>query len=713
MRGGCILAAFVLLTAIAFGAKAPAGSGKFQPVPPDPSLQPPPPQTNGAIVFAGNHAYTEEQLRVPLAEAISEIQKNGLTRPRADDTAYYLSVFYRKHGYANADVHWDIRGSHLLLTITEGKLTTLRHVTFAGNHAADQATLFQYLIGGTEERLLKEPAAFPFVEGDIQTGVARVRGYYAAEGYLDSVVDDAVITFTADHSLVDILVKVQEGPKYTFGNITFDGTLVFPNRELLGGLSDSQEATTGISLAKPKKDSEVVDLSKTPYTTQQVNTMQHNLQFFLKKHGYYRAEVSGAGDPKKAVVGPNNIRRVPVHFTLTAGPLYHFDGASVTGLERLHPTVVTNRFRPLTGQVYAPEKLDERFRELLRTGLFNNLRINTTPIDGNQVHIELTAEEAKAKELGFSIGYGSYDGGMFGLKLGNRNIAGSGRPLTLDIDYTQRELRAELLFVDPWLFESDVRFQARLFAQQRDEIGYTHQDTGLRLEITRKVNPHVELSGYLQAKHVDIVDEAVVPELVGPTSYHLATIGISQNFDYRDSPVSPNDGYIISTGMDFDALAGEAAFARFTVRGTKYIPIATKYLLALGARGGLLFPFTDVPIDERYFSGGGSSVRSFRERKLGPRDRHGYPIGGEAFTVFNIEFDFPLKGALLGAVFVDAGNVVSKVENAGVSDMRYAVGVGLRYKLPIGPVRLDVGINPNPKVYEDWGAVNFSFGFAF
>ena len=111
-------------------------------------------------------------------------------------------------------------------------------------------------------------------------------------------------------------------------------------------------------------------------------------------------------------------------------------------------------------------------------------------------------------------------------------------------------------------------------------------------------------------------------------------------------------------------------------------------------------------------------MRSFAERDLGPHD-HGDPIGGEFFSVFNVEYTFPVYGELLGAVFVDAGNLLPNSTDpfervsAGLDDMRYAVGLGLRYKLPIGPIRLDYGYNPDRHAGEDVGAFHFSFGFAF
>jgi outer membrane protein assembly factor BamA len=137
-------------------------------------------------------------------------------------------------------------------------------------------------------------------------------------------------------------------------------------------------------------------------------------------------------------------------------------------------------------------------------------------------------------------------------------------------------------------------------------------------------------------------------------------------------------------------------------------------MVAFGARVGVINGLngTAIPIDERFFNGGSTTVRSFGERDLGAHVG-GDPIGGEFFSVYNIEYTFPIFGELQGAVFVDAGNLLPSSSDAGFGDMRYAVGVGLRYKLPIGPLRLDYGVNPSPRDYEDFGAFHFSFGFAF
>lgn len=688
---------FLLLCLLA-GPGLTAEKKGYQKLPPDASLQPLPPTTTGGIVFRGNKSFTDEQLRVPLANSIKEINAEGMSKPKADDAAYFLAVYYRKQGFPEVDVQWEIHGSQAILKIKEGAKAFLGKVTFEGNKAEPSKLLNEYMVGETEERKVKGPTPrVPFVQADVESGVARLRGFYESEGHLDAVVDEPVIHWSGDHTTADVLVKISEGPRYTFGQITFAGPSPFERAKLLDAL--------GVVL-------------QNGYTTQRVNTMQHNLEYFFKSQGYYKATVEVAGDPKKATPGPLNNRRVPVTFTMKVGALYHFDGVTSTGLDRLHPDFLQKRFGGLHGEVYDPAKLDEKFREVLRTGLFNNLKVNTTPLPDDTVRVDLAAEEAKAKEIGFSIGFSTYEGFIVGTRLADRDLFGSGRPLSLDLELTSRGEKGEFLYVNPWLFETENQLRARVYIQSRDEVGYSKSEEGLRLDITRKLNQHVEVGVFAQVKNVDITETSIQEQFLGTTSYQIATIGLTQSLDFRDSPTNPSKGWIFTTGLDGNAIGGKFDFGRATGRLTYFKPLFNRYLLALGARGGIILPSSDVPLDERFFNGGGTTVRSFTERTLGPRDKGNNPIGGTSYTVFNAEVEIPIKDALSGAVFFDAGNVNSQFKESqfkepGPNDFRFAIGVGVRYKLPIGPVRLDVGFNPDPKAGEKWGAVQFSFGFAF
>jgi outer membrane protein assembly complex protein YaeT len=666
-------------------------------------------QRTSVIEFRGEAAFKEKELRSILKEQITTIDDYGLTPARGDDAAFFLELFYRKHGYAKVNVRYSIDGDRLLLDIKEGPLVTLGLVNFVGNQHQTSDVLFQYAVGPTRERYSSMQQKLPFVAADVEEGADLVHRLYIANGYLDAKVDPPIYHYAEDGSHVDATIPITEGRQYSFGTINFSGQTIYGSEALHGQL---------------------LDLIEQPYTDSRVSDIPRRLQTYYRSRGYYEAKVDATGNPEAATNG-----RVPVFVSVTPGPLYHFDGVQVTGLQRLRPSYVTRRFSKFSGQTYSPELVDEKFRELMKSGLFTVLQIKPTPIGGNALRLDISAEEAKSKEVGLALGYGSYTGGIVGASFRDRDLFGYGRPLSTLAEWSGRGYKFEILWEDPYFFDSDFGFKAKLAALTFDFDGYSKFESGLRLDFTRKLSKQYELGLVLSARHVDVTSADIDKTLLGNTSYFVSSIGLTQTLDLRDSKVNPNRGLVVDNTFDFatSALGSNVDFVRATARVTYFIPFGhepapghpdRRTLLALGARAGIIHPFNgdktvaEIPIDERFFNGGSTTVRSFGERELGPHD-NGYPIGGEFFSVFNVEYTFPIYGELLGAVFFDAGNLLPNSTDpfehvtAGFDDMRYGIGVGLRYKLPIGPVRLDYGYNPDRRAGEDQGAFHFSFGFAF
>jgi outer membrane protein assembly complex protein YaeT len=673
------------------------------------------------IEFRGQQAFDEKELRTALKEEITTIEDFGLSPARADDLAFFLEVFYRKHGYAKVNVHYVIEsGSRLRLDITEGPRFMLRTVIFDGNAREPADKLFEYMVGPTRERYSKLEKRLPFVAADMEEGAHLVDRFYIADGFLDAVVDPPRYNFQEQSSDVDVVVPVHEGRQYFFGSVSFSGQTVYGAEALRG---------------------QIVDLLQRPYTEVRVADIPRRLQAYFKARGYYDIKVEASGAPEEAV---ND--RVSVEITISPGPVYHFDGVTVNGLTRLHPSFVTKRFARLNGKTYSPDVLDERFRTLMKTGQFNLLQIKPVPVDGNLLRLDISAEEAKSKEFGFWVGYDTYEGALAGVQVGDRDLFGYGRPVTASIEVSQRSYKGEILYQDPFFLDTDFVFTARAAALTFDYDGYTKFELGGRFELSRKITKYDEAALTLSVRHVKITDSQIKPEfLLGPSGYLVNTIGLTNTLDVRESPYVNPRGFLIGNTVEVasSALGSDIEFIRGTMRVGYYLPFGPKPLtpgvvvdestgtpfqrwfrqssIAFGARAGIIHSLTTsgsaeataIPIDERFFNGGATTVRSFGERDLGPHDNHGHPVGGEFFTVFNVEYTFPIFGELQGVIFTDAGNLLPTSEDIGLSDMRYAIGAGLRYKLPVGPIRLDYGINPDPHPDEGFGAFHFSFGFAF
>ena len=674
------------------------------------------------VEFRGEQAFKDKELRTALKEEITTVEDFGLSAARADDLAFFLEVFYRKHGYAKVDVHYVIESQNRLrLDINEGPRLLLRTVIFDGNTQEPTDKLFDYMVGPTRERYSQLEKRLPFVAADMEEGTRLVQRFYVAEGFLNAVVDPPGYKFLEQGNDVDVVVPIHEGQQYFFGRISFTGQTIYGSNALRG---------------------QIADLLQRPYTDARVDDIPRRLEAYFKARGYYDVNVDANASPDEAVGG-----RVPVEIAVSTGPVYYFDGVTVSGLQRLHSSFVSKRFTKLKGKTYSPDVLDERFRTLMKTSLFNILQIKPVPVDGHLLRLDISAEEAKSKEFGFWVGFDTYEGALAGVQVGDRDLFGTGRAGSAMIEISQRSYRGDLLYEDPFFLDTDFVFKARASAFTFEYDGYTKFELGGRFELSCKVTKYDEVALVLNLRRVDITDSQIRPDfLLGPKTYLVNTIGLTNKLDFRESPYVNPRGWLVNNTVDVatKALGSDIEFVRGTMGVGYYLPFGPKPLtpgvaeaeqttgtplqrwfrqssIAFGARAGIIHSLTTngaeeataLPIDERFFNGGATTVRSFGERDLGPHDNHGHPVGGEFFTVFNVEYTFPIFGELQGAVFTDAGNLLPTSEDIGLNDMRYAIGAGLRYKLPVGPIRLDYGINPDPRPDEDFGAFHFSFGFAF
>jgi outer membrane protein assembly factor BamA len=244
-----------------------------QPVQPEPiKNNTPPPQAASRVQFVGNTKFTGKELSVAVADPLAAIQQQGLSLPLADDTAYYLGVFYRRHGYPSVDVKYKIHGDILELDITEGPYYKLGEIYFEGNKTFQPSALKEYLVGTTRARYSQFQHELPFVEADLITGTTLLQSFYVAQGFPDVQIVKLSTIPNAKRGAVDAVVSIKEGPRYYFGSITFIGDPGVPKEEFAPKIS---------ALTNPPK----------PYSAAELQNLQRDLTFLFKKKGYYEASV--------------------------------------------------------------------------------------------------------------------------------------------------------------------------------------------------------------------------------------------------------------------------------------------------------------------------------------------------------------------------------------------------------------------------------------
>lgn len=301
------------------------------------------------------------------------------------------------------------------------------------------------------------------------------------------------------------------------------------------------------------------------------------------------------------------------------------------------------------------------------------------------------------------------------------NLFGLGQTLSLNTLVSTIEQRAVLTYLIPRFMGNekltltvsglfDNAYDIRTFAQQRAEGS---------VQLAQRLSRQYQMQYRFALRHVAISDLKISNELI-PLLSQPVRVGIaSATFiqDRRDDPIDSHRGMYntIDVGIAARQFASQTDFTRLLIRNTTYHPIGKNVVIARNLQFGYiqrLAGLTEIPLAERWYSGGSTSDRAFPDNQAGPRDlTTGFPIGGNAMLFHSTEIRFPLIGDnLRGVLFHDIGNVYSDINHISfrfrqhdIQDFDYAVqavGFGIRYRTPIGPIRADFSFSPDaPRFY--------------
>jgi outer membrane protein assembly factor BamA len=299
----------------------------------------------------------------------------------------------------------------------------------------------------------------------------------------------------------------------------------------------------------------------------------------------------------------------------------------------------------------------------------------------------------------------------------NRNLLGNLWGLTTGFQLGSRGLLGDVRVTDPWVAGLDLSATARAFALIYEREGYRTYEAGSSVGMNWKPGDHYSLDLTAALSVVNLTTDGLPAAELGETVYAHPRLRLTQRLDYRDSRVLPKNGWHLESPLEVGSAMGDisTSYVMAGLSGGWYHEIGREYELGIGGAWRMLVPSGDdgdLPIDLRLFNGGPRSVRSFPERELGP-SVNGYPTGGEAIWHVNTELMRRIAGSLKAGAFIDAGALSRNFEDAGAGDIEVAAGLGLRFDLPIGPVRLEYGHNLTRDPGEPAGTFHFAIGTAF
>jgi len=683
------------------------------------------------------------------------VQREGsVDEDLLEDSTARIEEYLRNQGYRDATApHTRQRvDGELVITFTirRGPQYRVASLEVTGNTAVPTAAF---------DASLRLREGQPFSDGRLDADASLIEDLYRRRGYAAAKVQPtASPQRTANPAAavpVSVRLEVVEGAQTFVDAVAFAGARSIPESDLRARLA----LQPGV-----------------PYVPGQLAADRDAITALYADRGYENTTVT----PTPTFSADNT--RVEITYAISEGPQIFVDHVLIAGNVRTATSAIERELQIQSGDPLSLSKINDAQRRLLSLGLFRRARIDELR-HGNETRRDLLVTVEESPPTTVSYGFGG-EGRL--LQVSQEENGGAGAPRlqiapSSFVQYTRRNLfgKAQSISVfgslsvplnqttasgglpeyqaigtyrEPRLLDTPTDGLLNLTFEQQIRSSFTFRRDLFTAQAARRLSKAVSLTGAYELQRTELLVVNVstdtpielIHQLFSEQPLRLSGFSLSAIRDTRNDQANPSAGrYLSVTGqLDAVALGSEVGYAKSFFRAQTFhvVPHANGAVFAANVSVGLASEFDQnvpIPEPERFFAGGDTTNRGFALDTLGVRhqpsnpqvdtiDPNGFPIGGNASVILNGELRVPVSGGVSVVGFVDAGQVFQRASQVNVADLRSAVGFGVRYQSPFGPLRIDLGFKT--KVYtflcgtegatpqvcpESRPAIHISFGQAF
>ncbi len=641
-----------------------------------------------------------------------------------------LQSYYQEQGYLSTTVkpekssQPDGKTVDLVFQVDRGRRAEFDGYGIKGNRQIGTAELMPVVNPPSQGLFSTAPK---FSNELLDNKVSALTSFYQSRGFLDVHVTpqiDKEFEHQAGHWHVTF--QITEGPRTMVRNLTLKGVNPAEEKQIWPGL-----------ITKPSQ----------PFSPARALTDRNYIADFLADRGYSQAAVTSHATPVASRP------QVDLEYEITTGTREQIQRIFVLGNRRTRVGVIRRELTIRDGQPLSQNKLLESQRGLYDLGVFNQVQIATqdVPASESQKTVLVGVEEARRWTVGYGGGIdvqrlgGNQPQGTFqasprlSLDVSRLDVGGRAQTLSLSGKLSNLESGGSIGYLIPRVLNRrDLSLHINgLVDRSRDVLTFTADRREASVGIEKRFSPatvFVFRYSFRRVQALDINASRISVQQIPLFSLpaRVGGLGASYISDHRDDPADATRGSytLADIAVMWDKFGSEANFLRFSGQNATYHRLGPHLIFARDTRFGVESPFGglrrevvgqppqvvfthDIPLPERFFMGGSEAHRGFSINQAGPRDpTTGFPVGGNALFLNTLELRVPLAQRRLGfAFFYDAGNVFSSIRTmrllkftqSSPADFDYdvnAVGAGIRYKTPVGPLRLDFGYNLNPPRYQ-------------
>jgi outer membrane protein assembly complex protein YaeT len=630
-----------------------------------------------------------------------------------------LRNYFQSEGYFEAEVEFKQQRvtndkASIDYLINPGRRHRLMYVGIEGNKYFDRETL--------RERMFLEPRSLlqfrhgRYSESFVKRDEESIANLYRSNGFRDVTVTHRIEeNYKGKTGDIAVHIQVEEGPQYFVNSLQVVGISRLKEADILPLLSSAEGQ---------------------PYSEFNVAVDRDAILARYFAAGFSSASFEWS---MKAADQPY---RVDLRYQIREGEIRFVRQVLISGLKITRKDLVDRNLGLNPGDPLSPIAITDTQRKLYDLGVFARVDTAVQNTDGAEANKYVLYEMDEARRWSLAAGFGAEIARIGGCQDCLDSPAGkSGFSPRVSLDVTRNNLwglahsistrgRISTLQRRALVNYSAPRFRNReglnlsftgLYDDSRDVRTFSSKRQEGSAQLSQRYSKATTFFYRYTYRRVSVDESSLkiapllVPLLAQPVRLGMLTASMIQ--DRRDDPVDPRKGIYntIDLGLAEHAVGSQRNFLRFLGRNATYHPLTRKLTLTRSTQFGEIYgyrfsgdPEQAIPLPERFFAGGGASHRGFPESQAGPRDEiTGFPLGGTALFFNQTELRFPLIGDNVGGVlFHDAGNSYSKLGNLSFrvkqrnpqdfDYMAHAVGFGVRYRTPVGPIRVDLAWSINP-----------------
>jgi len=673
------------------------------------------------IVISGSVKLSQEDI-----EGVIEVKRDSvLDMGKVRSSVTEIKKLYTSKRYFGSEVEYRVeleQGNKAVVyfDIVEGVKGYLTKITFAGNKVFGSRKL-KTVMKTKKKGWLWWLTKSGTVETDVlEVDVSRIRSLYLDHGYVTVKISDPEITLSKNKKSIQITIRIEEGEQYRLGSLDVQGDILTTKEELLKGFKSRVQKVYRASLV-------------------QKDLLWLTDQYTDKGYAYT--------DVAPLTMLDNEKKLVHLSFKIDKGITVHINRIEMEGNTKTRDKVIRRELKIAEGDLYSSTRLRKSRERVLRTGYFKEVEFAPSPTEKKDlIDLDIRVEEQQMGRLAFGAGYSNVHGVVGSVALSHGNLFGRGYKANIKAEIGGDVRNFNVGFTDPRFLDTPISLGFRAYSETDEYDTYSVDVIGGGITIGREITENIVASLGYSYEGVKIFDvdqdnaSQFIKEQEGTSTTGKVTLTFTRNT--LNDPYFPTKGSEIWVAGAIAGLGGDNYFYSASGGVSWFHPIVGDLVLNLRGTVGFIRPYSDkdVPLNEKFYVGGIKTMRGFDFGMAGPVDTtyslydddgdpltedlivgvaHD-PIGALNMVVFNTELLYPLSKAigLRAAIFYDVGKAWGGGTNSfdnSFTPLRHAVGAGIRWYSPFGPIRIDWGYNLTPKSGrgEKTNVWDFSMGTMF